>query len=427
MSSDFTPLFNSGLSLLKNQIKMGKSLIPDIGKGDIISGKIIDVLAPAKYLIRVRGNDIIAESDLNLNVGDIYKMEVLKTDSKITVKLLPSFSDQKEIPVKAAALLQELELPLTSMNKNTVEKLLSLGVKYEKDNLPNLINLINEFRKFDRAERLTERDIAALIFTHINKLKPVHKLHGFIKNVITNREQLLNTFMDKNTIQAIVHIIYKLKDSGEKSIFADNLSGIILNFPIVDKDNPDLPVLIREYSENSIYNLVSVLSSKFRTILDRDLTIYLIKMLSIFQQSSVLNSGEHHNDKIYYSPLLARFENNLTCIEIFYRKLALYPENMDPIPGFEINLLIYMNNSEPVHVNLVKKVPRMLNIGIYHPLTSKLKFLQNLRPELVKRIRNHGYNSVKIDYHISDTESVEYRTRLFFPKNQILKSVDFTG
>ncbi|MCP4724120.1 MAG: hypothetical protein GY863_03740 [bacterium] len=427
MGSDFTPLFNSGLSLLKNQIKMGKSLIPDIGKGDIISGKIIEMLSQTKYLIRVRGNDIIAESDLNLNVGDIYKMEVLKADSRLTVKVLPFTHDPKDFQAKVMSILKDYDLPVNSVNKNAVERLLSLGIQMDRENITSFMQLLNEYRKNDRSDKITAKDLTTLIFADKNNISTDKNSLKALRDIITGREHIFNTCLGEDTLE----MLYKLSMSDSRLEENDELKKDILKLFINNADsefdNLILSGKISDITGNIYSSLAAVLCSEHRSLLDKTVLIGLIRIFSLFQQINIVNSGEFQNEKIFYSPLLIRNEDGIRVIELFYRKLTLYPENMDPVPGFEINILFLMGDPAPVHVNITKKVPGMLNISINHPGHYLLKSIKKHKSGLRKRVNALGYRSVKINYEQNDTASEEYRTNLFFPKTQILKSIDFTG
>ena len=155
--------------------------------------------------------------------------------------------------------------------------------------------------------------------------------------------------------------------------------------------------------------------------------LFALHLVKILQLSQLATRESSKNDLNFYWPLNLTINASPLYIELLYRKMTDYPENFEMLPGFIMHLLVYIKDSSPLHIVITKKVRKMISIQFHHQDNRNLELLKRNKDTFIQIMRRIGLSSVNITYHDSDTSGPDYRFRLFFRKNALIKTVTIAG
>ena len=88
MDSQFSNFEGKIARLISPEKLSARSFLTSLNKGDTVKGKVMEILSPEKYTVRIRGKDIVAETNLELKPGNIYTFQVKTTFPNISVSLV---------------------------------------------------------------------------------------------------------------------------------------------------------------------------------------------------------------------------------------------------------------------------------------------------------------------------------------------------
>ncbi|RKY89292.1 hypothetical protein DRQ09_01635, partial [candidate division KSB1 bacterium] len=99
-------------------------------KGEIVNGKILQKLDDMNYLIRMKGHNIVAESEYPLVKGEEKTFKVIKTYPKIELKLMESRPVNLEGEENKIQILKSLNLPVNKSNIAILNLIESLNLHF---------------------------------------------------------------------------------------------------------------------------------------------------------------------------------------------------------------------------------------------------------------------------------------------------------
>ena len=98
-------------------------LIASLHPGELVKGRVLDVLAPSTFVLRLRGLNLVARSDLLLTTGSELYAQVSQVTPRLILKLIPGSDGRKRLH-SAIRALGAKESRLTA---RLVEKMLEAG------------------------------------------------------------------------------------------------------------------------------------------------------------------------------------------------------------------------------------------------------------------------------------------------------------
>jgi len=173
--------------------------------------------------------------------------------------------------------------------------------------------------------------------------------------------------------------------------------------------------------------LLNVLATMQENSGELKIAVPLLQLLQYLQTIKIVNTIASESTAVYYIPYAIPFETPRLTVDFFYQRISASREGDEKTPGFLIHLLICIKNSAPLHVILSKKAPHMLHIDFRHPITENLELLKGTYAGIKRSLASLGYQSVHITEMIADTRDPDYKSRLFFPRKHIIKSINITG
>ena len=376
--------------------------------------------------MHIKGNDIVAESNIPLQTGSIYSMKVHATFPLISFKIIqkgaPLTSEQQAIQI-----LNQLNIQVSNVTRAIVQQLTSLDLPVTQNSIATIMAHLTQWKRKNFIKSLNRNQIRIFLLLYQKNIPINSKTFAIVKDYLENKNPA-----DNSIFEMIRNILADLNENTppDSAIFrkffkylkpkanANELTKAIKNAVHISGSSIQdvlTPVLL-----NYIYKLTE--TTQFSRLLH-----LLFEMLAHLQNVRILNSHPDDVKTVYYFPLTMTIDSNPLILEFFYQKLTLYSENDDKIPGFYINLFITIQNSPPLHIELTKKIPRMLSIQFHHPFNGNLELLRSHSGELKRMVRMLGYRTVRITYTVADTDDPGYKSKLFFPKKHIVKTVNITG
>ncbi len=95
--------------------------------GQLLQGRVLEKLADGKWLVRIRGLNLVTESTIPLEVGATFQARVLGVKEVLTLQLLPPTQSSQSARVSTAELLASLGFAATPENTALLQALLHKG------------------------------------------------------------------------------------------------------------------------------------------------------------------------------------------------------------------------------------------------------------------------------------------------------------
>lgn len=95
--------------------------------GQLLQGRVLEKLEDGKWLVRIRGLNLVTESTIPLEVGVTFQARVLGVKEVLTLQLLPPTQSSQSARVSVAELLSSLGFTATPENTALLQALLHKG------------------------------------------------------------------------------------------------------------------------------------------------------------------------------------------------------------------------------------------------------------------------------------------------------------
>lgn len=380
----------------------------NLKNGDVITGKVIDIITPGKYVLRINGKDLIADTGFDLSKGKLYSLKVYKVAGQISFQLVDPIQSIKNPIEKISQFLKLNNFELSELNKNIALSMLKGKFPLSKANLISIINIFNGLDEKTKKELKSEEGIKSLFVLYDNKIEITKDNILNLKNIISrkNYTNSNNEISFENNLVSSESNITNIK-SESNSFNSETLSKSL-----------EIGFLLS--------NLINICPKDMELT---DLFLRILKYHSLFNNS--LNESKKINiinfDKIYYYDFSLNLGLKIVPMELFYQKLFVpHKLNKDEVL-FNLNFLVYLDSAEPICLNLSKKVPEMIRMQISHPNKAKLKILENYKKDFRNILASVGYISTKVDFVLEDTTTSDFRYKLFITNKEINKNIDFVS
>lgn len=233
--------------------------------GEIVRGKIQEVLSPSQAVITLPDGTFTAEISGHFNPGDELFFKVLSTEPALVLKIYSTFARIKNKELSTAEIIRVLDLPSTQLFQKIIDKektssnviiredVLSIAnyakkiiENFPKQNIDSIINFIYLFLqvKFEPTPDLFESYLKMINFSNqfpallFGLLSQSHYFPESIKNklqLIKNailRPSIFSVFSllspnNFNTEDNIFSILWKFKNSIEYQSIGENVKTIL--------------------------------------------------------------------------------------------------------------------------------------------------------------------------------------------------------
>lgn len=408
--------------LLRNvsiQGSSGKLFLKSLKPGDMLKGKVSEILPGNKYVVLVRGRNIVAESNLQLKEGSVYSLRVTTTFPSFSFNVVSDQTKSEPDVRQAVRLLNKLDLPVNNVSKQIALEMAKFDLPLTRENIVAIESFFDKFFRKTLKDESYPHGIRTILY-FISKGLP------FSGEIASRMEQF---FSDPVTAMKTIEVL------NLKILMKENFPGSTPEFmkefekfssAVIDKTTGDSDQLIKSIEQ--FYNrlFITVIESLFSRENTVENLAFMLRVLSVLQKIRLINYKTQFENSLYYLPIMLEIDQNLA-IELFYRHRTLNAESIDKIPGFSLHLFVTIGKSPPLHLHVQKKVSDMLNIDIRHPLQENLDLVNSILPEVKASLKKRGFRIIRITSEIADTTEKSYRENLFHPEKNIIRSLNITG
>ncbi len=426
MSVRLPAIKHTSLSLTSKVIFKPVTALQSLKAGDIIAGKIVDLFSQNAYVVRLGGQEVVVQSHIALTPKQEYSLQVLSTAPELLLKVKDSLHELSH-KQQVSQILKAFHLPASALTRQIVTQMLSLGIPISNNNIIVSSEIIKQMFKRKGSGKISDSEIRAIVILKRYNISLSGASIAIARKLFENGFPLFNdkefkiewNVLSKSTVELpiLLQEFVNANTLSEKAVTTAKLSSVI-------------DVLTANDDDVGLSQFVSTIVQS-KNLIGNGLYFHVflaaIKILGGYRLSHIVSEEIKNIDSPFYFPLMLCLDSHNMNVEFFYRTMTFYPENFEKTPGFQLNILIYIENSSPLHIVVTKKAQQMISIKFHHPHENNINLLE-LNQGLLKQILvRHGYSTVNISYHITDTSDPLYRAGLFMHKMTITKSVNITG
>ena len=396
-----------------------KNLAGSLKVGHRISGRIVKRVAHDKYLVKIRGEDIIAESKNVLKEGIKYSFEVTQLKPKTALKL--ALPDIKTVEGKAE-LLNQMNLPGSKLNLSILDFFAGSKITFDRNELLLISSVLHSlFPEIKDGDEL-KRKIKA-VFLLSRKNIPLNK------ELIETAAQYLfgKPEIDKDVKDALSFLrdyIFSGSASKEEKELFSLLEGLILKGNKEDDYNLlvryfrltgiDYEARINEliYNDETLkeflnhpgikgYILFLLLAADKGIRLNPLLQTVLEKILRIIEFQQVMNyfpkDIKNEYEKQYYYLLPLNVTDKLMPVEMHFKRKRTQESS---VKKYVFSIFVFINDTECLKIH-GEMVNREISIMFESESEIILRIFEGYLTELKKRIaslgfllKNAGFNTV---------------------------------
>lgn len=385
--------------------------------GDIFTGKVIEILSDSKFLVKVRGTEIIAESNLLLQSGNVYRLQVQTVKPKFSISIYNNSAASGSLEEKAIEILTKFDLNINRAAQGIVEQLIKYGFPVSRETVLTVMSYLREFAGSKNLKKSDREKVDAILFLIENDIPVNEYTFSAIKNIFEQYSGHQNP-------------VYKLLNG---RLFDENL--IEFDGSLIDINEPDLKIVFNiknyltqllSFYDDLIGKIAGILTNRIQKTLSEASVDKLLFLFKYLLDLKLVNTVDKERNDFFYVPTTILIGESSINIEILYKINGLPNENNDKLPDFTIHLLIRINESAPLHVKISKKAPRMINIIFKHPVEDNMELLRNIYPLMRHSFRQMGFVSVNITDIPADTYNSDYLANLFLSGRPV-RSINITG
>ncbi|MFB1049588.1 hypothetical protein [Paraliobacillus sp. JSM ZJ581] len=109
--------------------------------GQIVSGKVLEIYPNQRAMIQLGDQQVIAQLKTALTLKNNYWFQVQENDQLLHLKVLIDQSGKQSLEKQAAALLKQLQLPMTKENLQFIQKLIQSQITFNPRSLGQALEL----------------------------------------------------------------------------------------------------------------------------------------------------------------------------------------------------------------------------------------------------------------------------------------------
>ena len=416
------------------------NIISSIRLGQVLRGKILDVLSTGEILALINGYKIKAHSDLKLEPGDVLFLKVMSVKPSIVLRLYGIEYAQNNDPVNKVIKMFGLEENIP--NREIISLLLKNNLSIDKSEIIKLANMydkiLTNFKNYN-IDKEQENELKQLIYLTKNNNIAVNE-----KNIIESMIFLKLKNLPITVKTSLIALNYLKSDNDFSKDITDffnllrNYKGKINILNNIEKLNflPNRKFSIEELInvlgydyEKKISNLdpknVTNINSTLKFValevingniqlgkmeLQEKLKLVAQRILNNIEFHQLLNSEETNDIKNWFFQIPIKIDNEYKMIDLKISGNSKKSNKINKIP-YTFSFSIDLSNLGKIKTygSLYQKY---LSLNFYSDNTQKSSYLQENIAELESKINDLGITLNNISFEILGTEN----------KNSVLSS-----
>ena len=409
------------------------NIISSIRLGQVLRGKILDVLPTGEILALINGYKIKAHSDLKLEPGDVLFLKVMSVKPSIVLRLYGIEYAQNNDPVNKVIKMFGLEENIP--NREIISLLLKNNLSIDKSEIIKLANIydkiLTNFKNYT-IDKEQENELKQLIYLTKNNNIAVNE-----KNIIESMIFLKLKNLPITVKTSLIALNYLKSDNDfSKDITAffnllRNYNGKINILNNIEKLNflPNRKFSIEELInvlgydyEKKISNLdpknVTNINSTLKFValevingniqlgkmeLQEKLKLVAHRILNNIEFHQLLNSEETNDIKNWFFQIPIKIDNEYKMIDLKISGNSKKSNKINKIP-YTFSFSIDLSNLGKIKTygSLYQKY---LSLNFYSDNTQKSSYLQENIAELESKINDLGITLNNISFEILGTEN----------------------
>jgi len=409
------------------------NIISSIRLGQVLRGKILDVLPTGEILALINGYKIKAHSDLKLEPGDVLFLKVMSVKPSIVLRLYGIEYAQNNDPVNKVIKMFGLEENIP--NREIISLLLKNNLSIDKSEIIKLANIydkiLTNFKNYT-IDKEQENELKQLIYLTKNNNIAVNE-----KNIIESMIFLKLKNLPITVKTSLIALNYLKSDNDfSKDITAffnllRNYNGKINILNNIEKLNflPNRKFSIEELInvlgydyEKKISNLdpknVTNINSTLKFValevingniqlgkmeLQEKLKLVAHRILNNIEFHQLLNSEETNDIKNWFFQIPIKIDNEYKMIDLKISGNSKKSNKINKIP-YTFSFSIDLSNLGKIKTygSLYQKY---LSLNFYSDNTQKSSYLQENIAELESKINDLGITLNSISFEILGTEN----------------------
>ena len=409
------------------------NIISSIRLGQVLRGKILDVLPTGEILALINGYKIKAHSDLKLEPGDVLFLKVMSVKPSIVLRLYGIEYAQNNDPVNKVIKMFGLEENIP--NREIISLLLKNNLSIDKSEIIKLANIydkiLTNFKNYT-IDKEQENELKQLIYLTKNNNIAVNE-----KNIIESMIFLKLKNLPITVKTSLIALNYLKSDNDfSKDITAffnllRNYNGKINILNNIEKLNflPNRKFSIEELInvlgydyEKKISNLdpknVTNINSTLKFValevingniqlgkmeLQEKLKLVAHRILNNIEFHQLLNSEETNDIKNWFFQIPIKIDNEYKMIDLKISGNSKKSNRINKIP-YTFSFSIDLSNLGKIKTygSLYQKY---LSLNFYSDNTQKSSYLQENIAELESKINDLGITLNNISFEILGTEN----------------------
>jgi len=409
------------------------NIISSIRLGQVLRGKILDVLPTGEILALINGYKIKAHSDLKLEPGDVLFLKVMSVKPSIVLRLYGIEYAQNNDPVNKVIKMFGLEENIP--NREIISLLLKNNLSIDKSEIIKLANIydkiLTNFKNYN-IDKEQENELKQLIYLTKNNNIAVNE-----KNIIESMIFLKLKNLPITVKTSLIALNYLKSDNDFSKDITDffnllrNYNGKINILNNIEKLNflPNRKFSIEELInvlgydyEKKISNLdpknVTNINSTLKFValevingniqlgkmeLQEKLKLVAHRILNNIEFHQLLNSEETNDIKNWFFQIPIKIDNEYKMIDLKISGNSKKSNKINKIP-YTFSFSIDLSNLGKIKTygSLYQKY---LSLNFYSDNTQKSSYLQENIAELESKINDLGITLNNISFEILGTEN----------------------
>ena len=409
------------------------NIISSIRLGQVLRGKILDVLPTGEILALINGYKIKAHSDLKLEPGDVLFLKVMSVKPSIVLRLYGIEYAQNNDPVNKVIKMFGLEENIP--NREIISLLLKNNLSIDKSEIIKLANIydkiLTNFKNYT-IDKEQENELKQLIYLTKNNNIAVNE-----KNIIESMIFLKLKNLPITVKTSLIALNYLKSDNDFSKDITDffnllrNYKGKINILNNIEKLNflPNRKFSIEELInvlgydyEKKISNLdpknVTNINSTLKFValevingniqlgkmeLQEKLKLVAHRILNNIEFHQLLNSEETNDIKNWFFQIPIKIDNEYKMIDLKISGNSKKSNKINKIP-YTFSFSIDLSNLGKIKTygSLYQKY---LSLNFYSDNTQKSSYLQENIAELESKINDLGITLNSISFEILGTEN----------------------
>ncbi len=398
----------------------------NLKNGEILSGKVIEKLTGKKYIIHLKGENIIAESENHLKEGNKYNFDVVNLKPKLTLKISAPSLKTNEGKIE---FLNQLGLTHSKINLFILDILVSDKIDFNRNDLLNLISILKSLYPSMKNEDEIRDKARTALFLYRKGIPVTKSMVDNISYYLFNRPQLdkmmielkilIKKYIDSESsserekalsiLSYLDKIILKGDGINDFKILKDYLLLLGLDYEsrilkIMNDENKLSEFQNQPVIKKDLLSLLMTLNEKI-SIISENTSFYLTlrsaieKMLEFieFQQLMNYNTGDKKEDFFYYYLLPFLYDDKIHPAEIIFKGRKKFQEISKK---FTITIFAFIND-ECIEI-VIDFFQKDLSIVFNSDNENILSVLERFQSDLKEAIQLLGFHIKEMKFNKSE-------------------------